>query len=248
MEPDSARWDRAGKGQEPMYREFHLNTRRNFFTVRLTTHGTECPERSRTLPPSLEISQPRLCHVLWDEKGRGTRRSAVLPSHLTHALCDPAGDMDTGLREELPELPWKSRDIARIPQLTPPQTPRHHCHAGMTSPGHAPLGARRGAWLAEGVAGGRGLMEGACPGGGRGVRRRQRHVDGGPLLRGEGVSAVLGGPRGAARGIRDGPGQRRGWARPAQQRGRPAERGASSGRGSVCVFGGENGGQAPPCC
>lgn len=100
----------------------------------------------------------------------------------------------------------------------------------------------------EGVVGGRGLMEEAWPGGGRGVRRRQRHVDGGPLLRGEGVSTGLGGPRATAGEMRDGPGPRpgaEGTGTAGQQRGRPAERGASSGRGSV---GGKMAARPPPCC
>lgn len=166
----------------------------------------------------------------------------VTPSGLTLPLCDPAGDKDTGLREELPELPWKSWDSPGIPQLSQPQSPRCR-HRRMTSPGHAPSRRAAGAWPAEGVVGGRGLIEGAWPGGGRGVRRRQRHVDGGPFLRGEGVSAALGGPRGTARGTCDGPGPRRGRERQPRSAGGPRSEGRAAG-GGLC--GGENGGQAPP--
>lgn len=132
------------KGQEPMYGKFHLNTRRNFFTVRVTTHWHR-PPREVADSPSLEISQTRLRHVLWDEKGGGIRRSAVLPSDLTHPLCDPAGDRDAGLREELPELPWKSRDSARIPQRIPPQRASPPpCRDDVTRP--RPSRRAAGAW------------------------------------------------------------------------------------------------------
>lgn len=215
---------------------------------------------SRTLP---HRRYPRPARTKPRATCSATRRevaSGVIPSVLTHPVRDSAGDGDnappsaTGRAagaalEEPGQRPVPS-EHTRFPQSTPASLRAHRPsprrrHAGVTSPGHAP--SRRAAGRGRQRAWGRGLMEGAWPGGGRGVRRRQRHVDGGPLLRGEGVSAALGGLRATERGTRQGPGPRQGAegaGTAAAQRGRPAERGASSGRGSEGEVG--NGGRAPP--
>ncbi|KFV88847.1 hypothetical protein N308_13785, partial [Struthio camelus australis] len=50
-------------GHKPKHRKFHLNMRKNFFTVRVTEHWNRLP-REAVESPSLEIFKTRLDAIL----------------------------------------------------------------------------------------------------------------------------------------------------------------------------------------
>jgi len=52
-----------GNGHKLKHRKFHLNTRKNFFTLRVTKHWNRLP-RVVVYSPSLEIFKTRLDNVL----------------------------------------------------------------------------------------------------------------------------------------------------------------------------------------
>jgi len=53
-----------GNRHKLKHRTFHLNMRKNFFTLRVTEHWNRLPRERLWIPPSLEIFKTRLDKVL----------------------------------------------------------------------------------------------------------------------------------------------------------------------------------------
>jgi len=65
MGSDSSQWYSAtkGNGHKQKHRKFHLNTRKNYFTLRVTDHWNRLP-REVVDSPSLKMLKTRLDEVL----------------------------------------------------------------------------------------------------------------------------------------------------------------------------------------
>lgn len=71
------------------HKEFHLNVRKNFFTMGLTEHCNRLTREAEE-SPSLEIIKHHLdtilCHMLWDDPTGAWRLKEVGPDDPLHYL------------------------------------------------------------------------------------------------------------------------------------------------------------------